>query len=74
MKQWYEVFYEAHPDEGGGTQTVAICKTLKEALGEKKGRENTYYLPHHIDKWEDADNPRIVRDIELGEALNRGKQ
>lgn len=73
MKKWYEVFYEAHPDEGGGTQTVVNCETLQEALGEKKEREVLHFLPHYIDKWEDTDNPRIIRDIELEEALSQGK-
>lgn len=67
MKQWYEVFQS----DDTGTHTVATCDTIEEALREMRRRNAKYHTPHYVDKWEDIHNPRIIRDIELEEALRQ---
>lgn len=59
MKTWYEVYYTTFFD---GSNTVCICKSLKEARAYKKKSVHKDSL--HIDLWENINNPTIVKTIE----------
>jgi hypothetical protein len=57
--EWYEVFKSSKL----GTQTMAICKTLKEARRRKRHYERKGYEVH-IDKWRDINEPEIIKKVE----------
>lgn len=62
MKTWYEVFEVMLC---GGTRTLEICETIKEAKNKlKKLKFGSYKGTNlHIDKWENIDNPVCIGDI-----------
>jgi len=60
---WFEVFKSTE----GGSETIAICLTLKEARKKLKFLQSTEEykdIELHIDKWENKDNPAMKEEIE----------
>ena len=62
-KIWYEV-YEIMLC--GGTRTLEICDTIKEAKNKRKILKNGSYkgTSLHIDIWENLENPVKIGEVE----------